>query len=326
MHDLRVSVIVTCYNSEAWIARVLASLQSQTYPMDRLEIIVVDDGSSDRTTQIVQNSAKTDSRIRLIVQENRGTAEAVTTGLQTAKGDVICLLSHDCYAAPDWIARVVKTFEEYPRVGIVQGPILPAGPVRFPVYHCTVVVQPSRSFEGAAIAYRAIAVDDAGRYFDVALSRYGDDADMAWRILEQGYTFAWLTDPVAYHEVVPEPFWKAVKKSLGVSVFPLLVKRHPGMQKQLHFGCLWGNKYRYIKTMALHLAIFMLVAGEYSLSSVLIVSIIFISWYESLRDKVYSDLPFHNRLWIIPLYKTLTQILGTYALIVGSIRYRKLVL
>ena len=162
---IRISVIVTAYNAAPWIQGVLASLLAQWYPPEQVEIIVVDDGSRDRTTMLVEALAQQDHRIRLIRQANRGTAGAVTTGLEAARGDILCLLSHDCYAEPNWLARVAAAFAADPRVGIVRGPILPTRPIDVPFVHCTIVDHDSRSFDGACIAYRTEAVDLAGRYF-----------------------------------------------------------------------------------------------------------------------------------------------------------------
>jgi len=252
----------------------------------------------------------------------------VTTGLQAARGDIICLLSHDCYAAPDWVENVVHAFESDPQVGIVQGLILPARPIDIPFYHCTAVLKPSRSFEGAAIAYRATAVDKAGRYYDRKFSRYGDDADMAWRIIEQGYITIWLELPTAYHEVVPlaHPFRAAILTPLGITVFPRLVKLHPQMRRQLRLGFLWGSRYRYLKMAGLHLGLIGLMAGQFAFAITMLVLAVGVAWYESLTVNRSRPFTMWQKLVLIPAYQMLSELIGSYALILGSLRWCSLVL
>lgn len=323
---MRVSVIVTTYNAERWIARVLGSLQAQMPPAGSLEIIVVDDGSHDQTADIVRALAAFDSRIRLISQANQGTAGAVTTGLGAATGDILCLLSHDCYAAPDWLASVVSAFRDDPAAGIVQGMILPAGPVDRPFVHCTVVRQPSRSFEGAAIAYRKAAADRAGRYFDPALSRYGDDADFAYRILEAGYRAVWLDRPTAYHEIVPSSFGSGPRSAAGIGTFARLVKRHPAMRRRLRGGFLWGSKYRYLKMAGLHTALAALACRRPGVSAACLALTGLVAAAEARRSTADRPLPPVDRFFLIPAQHLLGELVGTYALIWGSIRWRSPVL
>ena len=79
MSDL-VSIIVPAYNIESWIGRCLESLRYQTYK--NIEVIVVDDGSRDRTGELCDAFAQADGRFRVVHQENQGAAEARNRGLE----------------------------------------------------------------------------------------------------------------------------------------------------------------------------------------------------------------------------------------------------
>ena len=85
-----VSVIVPAYNAAPWIAETLESVVLQTH--DRLEVIVVDDGSTDDTVERVQSFGR---RVRLIRQRNLGIGAARNTGFRLATGDYVALLDHD---------------------------------------------------------------------------------------------------------------------------------------------------------------------------------------------------------------------------------------
>ncbi len=88
-----VSVVVPAYNAERWIERTLATALHQTY--SNLEVLVVDDGSSDRTAEIVDAIAAKESRLRLIRQANAGVAAARNRGIREAAGELIALLDAD---------------------------------------------------------------------------------------------------------------------------------------------------------------------------------------------------------------------------------------
>lgn len=117
-----VSVIVCVYNGERGIARILASLTAQSYT--NIEIIVVDDGSTDRSAEIVRTFAAQDGRIRLIQHmRNLRLAAGRNTGVRHAHGTIICFTDDDCRAHADWIAELVRVYEARPEVGGVGGRI-----------------------------------------------------------------------------------------------------------------------------------------------------------------------------------------------------------
>jgi glycosyltransferase involved in cell wall biosynthesis len=100
-----VSVIVPAYNAGRYIDRTLLSVRGQTYA--NLEILVVDDGSSDDTPDIVMRHAGLDARIRLIRQDNAGVAAARNTGIGQARGRYIAPIDADDLWAPEKIARQI---------------------------------------------------------------------------------------------------------------------------------------------------------------------------------------------------------------------------
>ena len=94
----RISVIVPAYNIENYISKCLDSILAQTYR--DLEIITVDDGSSDRTGQILDEYAKKDDRIKVIHQKNKGLSGARNSALKVATGDYIGYVDGDDHIEP----------------------------------------------------------------------------------------------------------------------------------------------------------------------------------------------------------------------------------
>ncbi|HWW86651.1 MAG TPA: glycosyltransferase [Vicinamibacterales bacterium] len=105
-----VSVIMGVYNGAAYVGATLASAVAQTHR--RLEIIVVDDGSNDRTAEIVEACAARDPRIRLIRQPNRGVAAARNRAIAAASGEFIAPLDADDLWDPTKIDRQVRRLQE----------------------------------------------------------------------------------------------------------------------------------------------------------------------------------------------------------------------
>lgn len=102
----KISVIIPSYNCEAYIGETIDSVLNQTYK--DIELIVVDDGSTDRTQEIV---AAYGASVRLITQVNAKVCAARNRGIREAKGEYICLMDHDDYWFPEKLARQLAVFE-----------------------------------------------------------------------------------------------------------------------------------------------------------------------------------------------------------------------
>ena len=111
-----ISVIIPLYNKESSIAQTLQSVFSQEY--SDFEIVVVDDGSTDNSVEIVE--AICDSRIRLIKQENGGPSKARNTGVKYAKGDWVVMLDADDELLPNALNTFLIAILNHPEVDIID--------------------------------------------------------------------------------------------------------------------------------------------------------------------------------------------------------------
>ena len=107
----RVSVIVPVYNGEKYIERCLYYLISQT--IKDIEIIIVNDGSTDNTMNIVEKIAKKDGRIKILEQENKLQGSARNKGLSIAKGEYIGFCDADDYIDYEYYEKLYKTAKKY---------------------------------------------------------------------------------------------------------------------------------------------------------------------------------------------------------------------
>ena len=106
MKETKISVVVPMYNAEKFISKTLEHLVHQTY--SNLEIIIVDDGSSDLCADIVKTYAKMDKRIKLIHQKNAGVSIASNNGLTAATGAYIHFHDHDDFVNLDYYEKMAN--------------------------------------------------------------------------------------------------------------------------------------------------------------------------------------------------------------------------
>lgn len=105
-----VSIIVPVYNGERFLPECIDSLLAQTYK--NIEIICVDDGSTDKSSQLLASYTTKDSRIRLISQKNAGPGPARNRGIEVATGEYITFFDADDWCKPSLVESAVKRIEE----------------------------------------------------------------------------------------------------------------------------------------------------------------------------------------------------------------------
>lgn len=212
-----VSVIIPNWNGAALLPACLDSLRAQTYR--RLEIIVVDNASTDESVALVRERYP---EVRLVVlSENRGLTGGVNAGIRSATGGIIALLNNDAEAEPGWVAALVETLEAHPEAGSAASKMLlydrrdvlnSAGdtyslegiPGNRGVWERD-VGQYDRDIEvfgacGGAAAYRRAMLEEIG-LFDEELFMYCEDVDLAWRAQIAGYHCVFAPQARVYHRL-----------------------------------------------------------------------------------------------------------------------------
>lgn len=113
----KVSVIVPVYNTEKYLYRCIESILDQTYKM--LELILIDDGSTDSSGIICDEVAQKDTRVKVLHKKNEGAGEARNCGINIAQGEYICFVDSDDYISSRYIEIMLHAAEKYD-CGIVQ--------------------------------------------------------------------------------------------------------------------------------------------------------------------------------------------------------------
>lgn len=126
-----VTIIIPCFNEEEWISQTILSCMDQEYPIDKLEVIVVDDCSNDNSVAKIKETVdllhqeadryKTKERLSYVVQEqNAGKRDALARGAKMAKHDLLVFVDSDSFLDPFAIRNLVQPFQD-PKMGGVAG-------------------------------------------------------------------------------------------------------------------------------------------------------------------------------------------------------------
>jgi O-antigen biosynthesis protein len=197
----RVSVVVCAYNAERTMQACLASLEKLNYP--DYEVIVVNDGSTDRTLEISQRFAN----CRIISQPNKGLSVARNVGAEASTGEIVAYTDSDCVADPDWLAYLVAKMETA-QLMACGGPNFP--PPEDSLVPAAVAVSPggpthvllsddvAEHIAGCNMAFRRDVLLRMGG-FDPIYRAAGDDVDICWRFQDAGYTIGFSPAAAVWH-------------------------------------------------------------------------------------------------------------------------------
>jgi cellulose synthase/poly-beta-1,6-N-acetylglucosamine synthase-like glycosyltransferase len=193
----QISVVIPIYNGESDLPDLLDCLRSQTYPVDRVEYLLVDNSSSDRTRQILQslqsaNAAKSQTFTCLSETQIQSSYAARNTGIRASSSRILAFTDADCRPQPNWLNNLIQPFEQ-PEVGIVAGEImaLPGTTLleRYANRHETLsqkytLAHPFCPYgQTANLAIRRSALEQVGLFRPYLTT--GGDADLCWRIHQQ---------------------------------------------------------------------------------------------------------------------------------------------
>ncbi|MCU0497004.1 MAG: glycosyltransferase family 2 protein [Anaerolineae bacterium] len=221
-----VSVIIPVYNAAAYIKRAIDSALGQTYP--NLEIILIDDGSTDQSAALIQQHYGQDRRVRYGYQVNQGVSAARNRGVQSAQGEFVHFLDSDDWLDPTKIEKSYRLFESNPAIAVVYGhgiamhpdgmtpipldqPPLPSGDV-FCEWLTGTMAGGKHGVTPSFMVKRAAILEVGG--FDPTIT-LAEDWDL-WLRLAERYPFAALSEKLVYYTTRPDGLHaQALKMAIG---------------------------------------------------------------------------------------------------------------
>jgi glycosyltransferase involved in cell wall biosynthesis len=192
----RVSILVNNYNYGRYLDRSLTSALEQDFPANEVEIIAVDDASTDDSRAVLARHAPGVHSV--LRSKNGGQAAAFNSGLAVARGEVICLLDADDWWEKDKVSRVVAAFERDPELGFLQHPCHEVSSETQPP-SSALPEFPDRHDADDFLEGRAICVGTTGMSFRASVLRPLLPVPEDLRICADGYLFySILEAPVGY--------------------------------------------------------------------------------------------------------------------------------
>jgi len=193
---MRLSFVVPAYNEETYLPACLESILAQTRGMgDAVEIIVVNNASSDRTREVALGYPG----VRVVDEPRKGLTHARQAGFCASSGELIANVDSDSRLTPGWVARVLETFAEEPKLVSLSGPFVyydltPTQRVSVRVFYTAAflvyvlnryVLRAGSMVQGGNFVLRREALEEIGG-FNLAISFYGEDTDIARRLHQVG--------------------------------------------------------------------------------------------------------------------------------------------
>jgi len=202
MSAMRLSFVVPAYNEEAYLPACLESILAQTQNMADVEIIVVNNASSDRTREVALRYAG----VTVVDEIRKGLTFARQAGFAASTGNLIAHVDSDSRLTPRWVEKVLATFEHQPALAALSGPVVyydltPKQRVAVQAFYGIAwltyvlnryVLRVGSMVQGGNFVTGRWALDAIGG-FDTAISFYGEDTDIARRLNAVGevrFTFA----------------------------------------------------------------------------------------------------------------------------------------
>jgi cellulose synthase/poly-beta-1,6-N-acetylglucosamine synthase-like glycosyltransferase/spore germination protein YaaH/peptidoglycan/xylan/chitin deacetylase (PgdA/CDA1 family) len=216
-----VTVMIPAFNEETVIVRAVHGVLASTDV--RIEVIVIDDGSADRTSELVREAFADDPRVQLLTLENGGKARALNEGLKLATGEIVVALDADTQFEPATIARLARWFVD-PSLGAVAGNAKVGNRVNLVTRWQALEYITAQNLErralarlnamtvvpGAVGAWRLAAIQSVGGYPDDTLA---EDQDLTiaiqragWRVHYDQYAVAWTESPESFAGLAKQRF------------------------------------------------------------------------------------------------------------------------
>jgi glycosyltransferase involved in cell wall biosynthesis len=216
----KVTVIICTYNRAKLLRQTLAGVSRQDYPVDQLEVLVVDNNSTDDTQSVVAEFAAGPHTPRHVLETTQGLDHARNRGLAEARGDILLFADDDILMEPDWVRQMAAPFisDSAGRIGCVGGEVVPVFPDGLPEWirewHAPLAfrqdagpVPPPHSPMGANFAFPRLVFEQVGP-FATGLDRKGaslfggGDGEMVRRVRAAGYE-VWFAPAASVRHQMP---------------------------------------------------------------------------------------------------------------------------
>ncbi len=241
-----VSFLVPAYNEEKSIENTVIALLNLNYPKDKREIIIINDGSTDRTLEIAKRLASQHFGIRVLDKNNSGKANSLNEALAIAKGELVAVVDADSYPQPASLSRMVGFFDDIQVAAVTSRVLVKNKPnwlCNFQVLDYSIIAWTRKLLDfvdsvyvtnGPLSVYRKSYARKVGGFDPRNLT---EDIEITWHLLSKGYKTRMAYDAIVY-TTVPESLkiWIKQRVRWNLGGIQTVQKYWKSMFKQGAFG------------------------------------------------------------------------------------------
>jgi glycosyltransferase involved in cell wall biosynthesis len=222
-----VSVVIPTYNTSNFLIKAIQSVINQTYK--NWELIIVDDGSTDQTRQIVEEFQKKDSRIKYFFQNNKGQGAARNLGIKNASGNYIAFLDSDDEFFENKLERVISYFKKDKNIGFIYTDAIIIGDYLYKKRRSEIVTPYSGKIytkllfnnfiTTSTVVVKREVLQNCGSFDESDLLRNFEDYDL-WLRIAKKYKIEYIPEVLVKYYFVPKiTSWKKRRKAYKAMIY-----------------------------------------------------------------------------------------------------------
>jgi glycosyltransferase involved in cell wall biosynthesis len=222
-----VSVVIPTYNTSNFLIKAIQSVINQTYK--NWELIIVDDGSTDQTRQIVEEFQKKDSRIKYFFQNNKGQGAARNLGIKNASGNYIAFLDSDDEFFENKLERVISYFEKDKNIGFIYTDAIIIGDYLYKKRRSEIVTPYSGKIytkllfnnfiTTSTVVVKREVLQNCGLFDESNFLRNFEDYDL-WLRIAKKYKIEYIPEVLVKYYFVPKiTSWKKRRRAYKAMIY-----------------------------------------------------------------------------------------------------------
>lgn len=277
---IKISVVLTTYNRAPLLPRVLNALAAQSFSKKNYELLIIDDGSTDQSGNVIVPFLKKNPHFRYFPKKHEGLSAGRNFGISHAGGELIAFTDDDVVPDSKWLEELWEVYQKEKPLGI-EGKVVTD--TQKPLFGNAPENTQGKKYIGCNSAYTKKILEKVGGY-DRRFFWVRDDSDMAFRVLKHG-PISFAPRAVVYHPYRPIDAMHLLKRLTIIQSDLLLFQKHPS-QYMASFG--FPGLSNWIQSGATYLFVATLSIVHPPAAIIPLLGYIFFRYFASMRGKLFS--------------------------------------
>lgn len=241
MKRVKLSIVMATYNRADLLEKQLNAFQNQSTDLTEFEVVIINDGSSDETANLLYVWSQKMANLKYSNQENAGPAVARNNGVKHASGEIIAFTDDDCIVDLNWVESILTAFEQN-EVKVVQGLTYTDKSKRTPLTHQIENLNWNNVIPTCNAAYKKDFFEELGGFEVDFPFPHNEDTDLAWRVHERTKVL-FDSNVKVYHPPVKVRFSSQLKRMRMLRSEFLLFRRNQNSYKNWRSANPWKTIY-----------------------------------------------------------------------------------